>query len=364
MTARILLLATLTGLVLVCATAAWAMHFVADGLCGLMVAAQDVMNVRNSSKDAQDAALRLVQDLVIGREDGEDAQLFGRITDITVDLNGTMYVVDAGFERVQKYSKSGVFLGTIGRRGEGPGEYYAPFAVATDDAGYVYVTGQGKISIFDSDGRFVDEFRHGLSNLIRKIRVDGSGRVFLSALDLLTQDVVHAYESDGAKLFSFCKSFAAGTDVDTRIEQVTGGGYIDLAKDGMIYYTQMTPYEIRKYSPDGKLLLTVSRANDFMRPIEVEYLTGDGMTFHRFTNSISIVLLPSGRFLNVVMIPTGASAWETVVDAFEASGFLLATGRYPRGINIRCSDEKGQVYAAEREGFPKIVRYRLSLAQE
>jgi hypothetical protein len=64
----------------------------------------------------------LEEDLIIGREDDEN-YMFYRVKNIEVDNQGNIYVLDAGSHRVQKYDKDGNYLLTIGKRGQGPGEF-------------------------------------------------------------------------------------------------------------------------------------------------------------------------------------------------------------------------------------------------
>lgn len=64
----------------------------------------------------------LEEDLSIGRED-DNNYLFYRVRDINVDNRGNIYVVDMSNYRVQKFDRNGNYLQTIGRYGQGPGEF-------------------------------------------------------------------------------------------------------------------------------------------------------------------------------------------------------------------------------------------------
>ena len=100
--------------------------------------------------------LELEEDLSIGREDDENYLLF-KIRDIAVDGLGNIYVVDMGNIRVQVFDKSGNYLRTIGRAGEGPGEFLSPRRIKIDDDnGKIYVVDAGReIEIYDKEGKFV-----------------------------------------------------------------------------------------------------------------------------------------------------------------------------------------------------------------
>ena len=60
------------------------------------------------------------------REDERPESLFNRPTDFLADSQGRFYVADSGDARIAVFSPEGSYLRSIGRRGEGPGEFQAP----------------------------------------------------------------------------------------------------------------------------------------------------------------------------------------------------------------------------------------------
>ena len=101
----------------------------------------------------------LEEDLSIGNEDDEN-YLFYRAIDIQVDTDGNIYVLDYGNYRVQVFDKSGIYLRTIGKKGQGPGEFSAPTRLQLDEeTGNIFVKDNGlrKIIIFENEGRYIDK---------------------------------------------------------------------------------------------------------------------------------------------------------------------------------------------------------------
>jgi hypothetical protein len=98
-------------------------------------------------------AFDLVEDLVIGDEKDEAYFFPGWVT-ITIDEAGTVYACDSGNRRVQVYDKNGVFVRTLGRQGQGPGEYSFPSAVYLDQAGDAYIGTGRALVVFDREGVF------------------------------------------------------------------------------------------------------------------------------------------------------------------------------------------------------------------
>ncbi len=67
-------------------------------------------------------SLELEEDLNIGREDDEN-YMFYDLASIAVDAEDNIFVLDRGNTRIQKYDRNGNYLQTIGRKGQGPGEF-------------------------------------------------------------------------------------------------------------------------------------------------------------------------------------------------------------------------------------------------
>ena len=74
----------------------------------------------------QDHALELVEELRIGSAFGASPgapELFGRVISVAVDEDGNTYVADFQSREIHMFDHAGDFVRTIGRRGEGPGEF-------------------------------------------------------------------------------------------------------------------------------------------------------------------------------------------------------------------------------------------------
>jgi hypothetical protein len=74
--------------------------------------------------------------------------------DMSLDAEGNLYVLDTGNHRIQKFSPEGVYLATIGRQGQGPGEFTFPGSLDVDGAGGLIVASPYgmKIQFLDTSG--------------------------------------------------------------------------------------------------------------------------------------------------------------------------------------------------------------------
>lgn len=92
--------------------------------------------------------------LSFGRIGGVQPGSFSNPTDLAIDnRNGDIYVVDSGNNRVQRFDAEGNYLSEFGSFGTENGQFNAPWGVAIDNEGYVYVT--------DSKNARVEKFAPG-----------------------------------------------------------------------------------------------------------------------------------------------------------------------------------------------------------
>lgn len=96
----------------------------------------------------------LEEDLSIGNEEDENYMFYRAILG-EVDLDGNIFVIDAGNFRIQKYNKDGKYIQSIGRQGQGPGEFERPSSLYLDSENNIYVEDSGqKVHIFNKNGEF------------------------------------------------------------------------------------------------------------------------------------------------------------------------------------------------------------------
>lgn len=80
----------------------------------------------------------LEEDLSIGSTDDENATFYNSVQ-IAVDSEDNIFVLDTENCRIQKFNDKGDFLYTIGRKGQGPGEFTDPFELILDLNDTIYV---------------------------------------------------------------------------------------------------------------------------------------------------------------------------------------------------------------------------------
>ena len=63
------------------------------------------------------------EEITIGESEGNENYMFGESVQAIADDEGCVYVTDWDRKRIQKYSTAGEYPLSIGRKGQGPGEF-------------------------------------------------------------------------------------------------------------------------------------------------------------------------------------------------------------------------------------------------
>lgn len=88
---------------------------------------------------------------------GTEAGEFNFPTNIAVDQEGKLYVVDTANFRVQIFDRDGKFLRSIGKLGDMPGSLARPKGIDIDSEGHIYIidTAFQNFQIFDQEGNIL-----------------------------------------------------------------------------------------------------------------------------------------------------------------------------------------------------------------
>jgi len=74
---------------------------------------------------------------------------------VAVDGSGNIYALGAFNNAVFKFGRDGKFINRFGGAGDQPGQLRAPYSIAVDGQGRIYVGDMKGIQVFDADGRYL-----------------------------------------------------------------------------------------------------------------------------------------------------------------------------------------------------------------
>ena len=219
---------------------------------------REIHNLKPQWGNEQKVELEFVQK--IGGLDAidEDYILF-RPSDVALDNEGNIYVLDSGNHRVQKYDSNGIYLSTFGKKGKGPGEFESPSSLSIDAENNILVNDKGVVKYLDQSG-----FEFKRINLVPPANnthilpsgnfISGSTGIRGAPNELLP--LSNIYDKDGNHVTDFG-------------EPVEHNNFLANINENLIYYafdnnsnyflTFRSKNRIEKFSSEGKLQYRMTR---------------------------------------------------------------------------------------------------------
>lgn len=237
-----------------------------------------------------DIPIRLVfqEELSIGVEEGDEEYMFGNRVYFNTDVDGNFYVNDWDKKCIRKFAPDGKYLLTIGRPGQGPGEFQNVWHPRFDKNNNLYVSdivGSRRISVFNREGTFLKLIRVPIR--LSNISINSQG-FYIGYHSTMIEDpkgdkshtVLGLFDGEFELLSEFHKKTRefkplTGRGADSRAQflaNLLGDEAFKptttcvLAIDDSIYFGFPENYEIRIFSPEGKLKKLIQREYD---PIKI-----------------------------------------------------------------------------------------------
>ncbi len=112
----------------------------------------------------------------------------GKPTGVYADSEGRIWVADTHYARIIVYDRDGAEQFRFGERGEGPGQFIFPTAIARDADGNVFVSeygGNDRISKFTPDLKYIKSFANrasgeGWTDRPQSMVIDGDGVIWVA----------------------------------------------------------------------------------------------------------------------------------------------------------------------------------------
>jgi len=353
-----------------------------EELDGVTIVKNPKEGIRDSKENAE---FTIIKEHQIGQLYGSEEFLFVYIVDATVNSKGDIYVADRGLNEIRKFNKDGEYLLTIGRQGQGPGEFQSirTTSVNSHDDLIVFDGMLGRISIFSDNGKHI--------KTTKKLMIDSwidPSKIFVTD----TNYVFFGKLSNSLKLFhefdlawNIVKSYIEYEFIDSREfeEQMLGAlpGNCLFQNNGDILYTKFY-YDNKIFVYKNKeLVKIVSSESDIKKPYEIKVfhnvkkamdirdpkydlkLFGQRIAFigKTYQCSLGLYQLSDGHIANFLRIRRSKDLWELGVELYDSEGKLLKYSKLGENLyyNIRCMDSNDLFYAIERKEYNKVIMFRL-----
>ena len=211
----------------------------------------------------------------LGGIDVEDENLaFNSPEDMAMDTEERIYILDSGNHRIQIFSSKGKYLRTIGRLGQGPGEFQHPLSIDIDSRGYLYILGRwnNRIQVLTPEGK-AEKTTLLITDRSGKVRCVKPGLMAMGGITGIAW--VRAKEMEYPKLMQVLdlegnvkQEFGEMHDFRNRLGTVFANWInFDVDRESSFYLSFTHQNRIEKYSPEGRLLWRADRVLNYsMRP--------------------------------------------------------------------------------------------------
>ena len=155
--------------------------------------------VRLAQRPLHPGVATLVEELSIGVADGAEEYMLGDIADLAIARDGSIYALDRQVPAIRYYDAKGKFIRTIGRRGEGPGEFRSSsgIALAHDGRLLLWDTGNWRINVYSPTGDILPQVTtpsgtggSSMATYSRALMVDTAGRLVTRKM-IFTRDLTN-----------------------------------------------------------------------------------------------------------------------------------------------------------------------------
>ncbi len=352
-------------------------------------------------KDGLKIRIIFEEELSIGVEVGDENTVFGGRIYFNADDEGNIYVNDRDRQKIQKFDAQGQYLLTIGRKGRGPGEFANAWNPEFDKDGNLYVFDQSnrRISFFTTDGEYLKQisFPQGMSIHY----INSNGLYFSYRSKILSDSDVFSYTYTYGL---FDKDLNLLAEVYSRITErkrdmrsrahYHANNFSDeayapqltflMSQSGFIFLGYPEKYEIKIFSPEGKLVKILEREYDPIKvgkkhkEIFINYLEDEYYIFMQVDESLK------KDIAGLIRYPKYLPAYQTftlmengwlfvVVDSGEEEAKLIdifnQDGRYISQFTTSISTDRlffknGKAYAIDTvNDYRYVKRYSYEIQE-
>ncbi len=226
------------------------------------------------------------EDLTIGVEEGDENYMFGNQVFVNTDNKGNIYVTDGDRRTVRKYNSNGNFLQSIGRLGQGPGEFQDMSEVRFNSEGNIYLNDlkTQRLSFFSKEGNYLKGIK--FPTIFERVVINSKGFYIAMSVDNVElgkgKKWDYFYGLFDENFNSMAEFLRLPQEVNVKnknadsiaqlvadsLSEMAFQPYVnyDLDKNDLIYFGYPENYEIKVYSSEGMLRKIIQR--DF-KPVEI-----------------------------------------------------------------------------------------------
>ncbi len=321
---------------------------------------------------------RLEEDLTIENVEEEEGFTFQDIMHLAVDDEENIYASDSKAAFIKVFDKSGNYLRTIGKKGQGPGEFLYPFEILVLPQGELMVNDlyQLRVHFFSLHGEFLRQLSNSTMTMFRRPRVDSEGYIIVGHLNVgdEIEAALKKIDSDLNPVLTLATRPVASKPPTVieyfEIRRSTNLVW-DVAMEDNIVWGVFNKYEIFVSNPEGKLIRKIVRLYDGIgiNKEEEEKLIKDWLGNNPVPPQLTIkfpkVYPPFIRFTcdeeGRIFVQTYEKTEDEEEDYYDV---FDSEGKYIVRISLKYRPQvwkNNKLYMIEEneEGFQEVKRYKV-----
>ncbi|MGA2533526.1 MAG: 6-bladed beta-propeller [Candidatus Aminicenantales bacterium] len=320
-------------------------------------------------------ACAVEEDLSIGSPERGGDFAFSQIIDVGIDAQENIYILDFKEAHIMVFNKAGGYLGTIGRKGQGPGEMQGPMNIFITPRDEILVNDRGNrlLHFFGRDGQYLRSISLGRMQSFSRPEVDSQDNVVGRPVIFLPSRVVYVLAKFDSGLKELFRVFSYEYDIVPNIRNMLPPecfwavgindniiwGYSDkyelhlLDKSGHSLRHIIKDYEPVKITEEEKKEWASSVYGDKGVPSDIKV---NWKNNHNAFHSLDVD--DSGRIF-VQTYEKAAEGHGYYYDVFDPEGKYIARILLKAAPRVL---KKGKLYTIEEDekGFQVVKRYKVS----
>jgi hypothetical protein len=301
-----------------------------------------VLHVMNPAEPMNGkAAIELEELWRLGGDTDNEDEFFGLISRITTDEDGNVYLLDTQLSEVKVFSPDGEYINTLGREGEGPGEFRRPtgmFFVPGGNLGILQAA-PARIVLLTKDGEPAGDFPapqlagEGFIALLGGRYMGDRLALFAQATDFdqekgIFQQTMFLTSVDGdgkelARAYEETRRWEFSNPVIEEKMWDTIQNRWAVGKDGRFFgATAFDGYKIHCWNPDGSVDRVIEREHQPYKrtQAEIDEITEIYKAFTRQAPNSELKMSDHDKDINNLYVRDDGTIWVLPSPSARASG--------------------------------------------
>lgn len=314
------------------------------------------------------------EDLSIGEAEGREEYMFSDITEIAVDGEERIYILDSKKSHIKVFNKMGEYIETIGKQGQGPGEMQRPTSLQVTSQNEIIVSDPGarKLHFFTLDGNFLRAVSQAKMSFFSNLKVDNEGNIIASYM-IVDKEVTYVLKKFNPQLKEIFPIFSTKVLKYPYINPFFPRCYWDVTTENNLIWGFPDKYELHIINSEGKPIKKIIKKYD---PIKITEDEKEEMIKERFGGSEGIapgVKLSwndhHNAFIYLSIDDEGRIFTRTYKKVSERDVYYYdvfdTEGKYIARVTLGARPQawkKGKLYTIEEdeEGFQVVKRYKVN----